>query len=220
MSADRVLYANAISNYCAKTRIVLRYKGLEWREVAPPDGYGSAAYRKIIPAGSIPGLIDGELVLSESEAINEYLEDRYPDPPMLPPDPAGRAKARMITRWHDLWVEPPIRQLFRHMAPSLRDPAFVKDRVAAMQKRLDQLDDLITPAPFALGEAMTLADCPWPATFVMFDHMMSILGESWRLSPRLTAWRKHLEAHPAIAPEVSSYHKAAETWVAAKLALV
>lgn len=220
MSGGRILYGVAISNYCAKTRVVLRYKGLDWREIAPPDGYGSAAYRRIVPAGSIPGLIDDGLVLSESEVINEYLEDRYPDPPLLPPDPAGRAKARMISRWHDLWVEPPIRQLFRHMAPSIRDPAFVKDRVAAMQKRLDQLDDLIDPRPFAVGESMTLADCAWPATFVMFDHMMAELGEPWRMSAKLEAWRKFLEAHPAIAPEVAGYHEAAETWVAAKRAMV
>jgi len=220
MTGERVLYANAISNYCAKTRIVLRHKGLDWREEPPPDGYGSAAYRQIIPAGSIPGLIDQDgLVLSESEVINEYLEDRYPDPPMLPSDPSERAKARFLSRWHDLWVEPPMRQLFRHMTPSLRDPAFVIDRVAAMQKRLDQLDGMVDPRPFAMGEALTLADCGWPATLVMFDHMLDELGHPWRLSPKLQSWREVLEAHPAIAPEVANYHRAAAIWVAAKRAM-
>ena len=217
MSDGRVLYANAISNYCAKTRVVLRHKELAWTEVVPPDGYGSVAYKQIIPAGSIPGMIDQGVVLSESEVINEYLEDRYPEPAMLPSDPAARARTRMISRWHDLWVEPPIRQLFRHMSPSLRDAAFVTDRVAAMQKRLDQLDGFIEPRPFAMGSTLTLADCAWPATFVMFDHMLATLGQTWRLSPKLRAWRNALETHPAIAPEVADYHRAAEIWVAAKL---
>jgi len=219
MSGERVLYANAISNYCAKTRIVLRHKGLVWREEVPPGGYGTEAYKAIIPAGTIPGLIDDGLVLSESEAINEYLDERYPEPAMMPADPATRAKARMVSRWHDLWVEAPIRQLFRHMAPSLRDPDFVADRVAAMRKRLAQLDDMIDPRPFAVGSTLSLADCAWPATFVMFDHMLDALNQPWSLSPKLAAWRAALEAHPAVAPEVSDYHRAATIWVAAKLAM-
>ena len=64
-----VLYDLAISSYGCKTRILLRHKGLEWKSLAPPDGYGSPAYCKIVPSGTIPALLHDGLTLAESDAI-------------------------------------------------------------------------------------------------------------------------------------------------------
>lgn len=216
MNAARrpVLYANQISNYCAKIRIVLRVKGVAWDERPPPDGYGSPAYKRLIPAGTIPGFVDGDLALSESEVIGEYLEERFPEPPMLPKDPAARARARLVARWHDVRVEPPLRQMFAHMAPSRRDMAYVRDRAAEFQKRLDQLPSLVMPRPFATGAALSLADVAWPATFVMAEHMLGAVDVAWTMPAPVAAWRRALDAHPAVAPEVAAYHRAAAEWIA------
>ena len=86
------LYATPESLYCAKLRIALRRKGLAWREVAPEGGCGSAGYRALVPAGTLPAIDDDGFVLAESEAIAEYLEETRPEPAMLPRDPrAGDA---------------------------------------------------------------------------------------------------------------------------------
>ena len=69
-----ILYDLPISSYGCKIRIVLRHKNLNWKSVAPPDGYGSRAFCQIIPAGTIPTLDDNGFRLGESEAIAEYLD--------------------------------------------------------------------------------------------------------------------------------------------------
>ena len=88
------LYNVPVSSYGAKVRIILVHKGIEWTELAPPDGYGSSAYRAIIPSGTVPAIIDGDLKLADSEAIAEYLDEHVPAPPMMPADPESRARAR------------------------------------------------------------------------------------------------------------------------------
>ena len=72
-----VLYDLAISSFGCKTRILLRHKALEWASLAPPDGYGSPAYCKIVPSGTIPALVHDGFILSESDAIAEYLNGEY-----------------------------------------------------------------------------------------------------------------------------------------------
>ena len=67
------VYAIPVSLYCAKLRILLRHKGLEWEEVPPPGGYGSDEYKRVAPSGNLPALRDGDLLLGDSEAIAEYL---------------------------------------------------------------------------------------------------------------------------------------------------
>ena len=53
------VYSVPISLYCAKLRIILRHKGLEWIEKSPPGGYGSKEYKKVVATGNLPALLDG-----------------------------------------------------------------------------------------------------------------------------------------------------------------
>ena len=74
-----IFYASALSSYSAKVRVALCVKQCDFEERAPPDGYRSAQYRAIVPMGTLPAIQIGDWVLSESEAINEYLEEsRHP----------------------------------------------------------------------------------------------------------------------------------------------
>ncbi len=59
-------YATSESLYCAKLRILLRHKQLDYEEISPEGGCGSDAYRRMIPSGTMPALIDGDLVLADS----------------------------------------------------------------------------------------------------------------------------------------------------------
>jgi len=67
------LYDLPISSYCCKIRIILRHKGLEWKSIPPPGGYGSDAYCKLVPSGTIPALDHDGFIVGESDAISEYL---------------------------------------------------------------------------------------------------------------------------------------------------
>ena len=57
------VYTIPVSLYCAKLRITLRFKALEWHEIPPPGGYGSAEYKTVVPSGNLPALRDGDLLL-------------------------------------------------------------------------------------------------------------------------------------------------------------
>ena len=99
----------------------MRNKGLEWEELLPPGGYGSAEYKAIVPSGNLPALIDNGFMLADSEAIAEYLNEAYPEVAMLPDTVQLRAKAREKGRLHDTRLEPAVRALYPQVACETRD---------------------------------------------------------------------------------------------------
>lgn len=214
---DPILYCNDVSGYCCKVRIVLAHKRIAWDERAPPDGYGSAAYRAIVPAGTIPALVHGDLTLSESEAIVEYLDEAWPDPPMLPGSPAARARLRQLSRFHDSRLEPPLRALFAHVHPASRDGAASAAALDLYAKRLEDLAAIASPAPLLAGGRLSLADCGYPATLMLGRGMAAAFGRALRLPPAIAAYEQALAAHPSVAPALTRCRAATEAWFAAKL---
>jgi glutathione S-transferase len=212
------LYANDVSGYCCKVRIVLAHKRILHQDRPPPDGYGSAAYRAIVPAGTIPGLVDGDLVLSESEAITEYLDEKFPDPAMLPGDAAARARLRQLARFHDARLEPVLRVLFAHVAPAGRDDRVVAAQLDLLAARLAELDFLARPRKLLAGEALSLADCGYPATLMLARGMFDAFGRPFAMPVTLATYETALAAHPAVAPALARCSAATKTWFAQKLA--
>lgn len=95
------LYTYFRSSAAYRVRIALNLKGLPYdaafvhlrrKEQAAPS------YRAVNPQGLVPALVDGDTVLTQSLAIVEYLEETHPRPPLLPPDPAGRARVRALSQ--------------------------------------------------------------------------------------------------------------------------
>jgi maleylacetoacetate isomerase len=95
------LYGYYRSSAAFRVRIALGLKDLEFEHrgvnLKPPvsEQHG-AEYRAINPQGRLPFLVDGEVALSQSPAILEYLEDAYPEVPLLPGDTLGRARVRQL----------------------------------------------------------------------------------------------------------------------------
>jgi len=199
------VYAIPVSLYCAKLRVALRFKGLEWREIPPPDGYGSPLYMTIVPSGNLPALRHGDLLLCDSEAISEYLNDLFPDPPMLAADPASRATERDRGRFHDTRLEPAIRALFGDL-PGRAEPAdgFLSAQSGAIQARLDQFTRLLALAPKA-GTVLSLGDCGYPITLVWLDELIQRMGLDVSLPDPVVHYRQRVEAHPAVATEIEDY---------------
>jgi glutathione S-transferase len=94
-----LLYEHPLSSYAQKVKIALREKGLDFKAETPP-ALGSGKAGGVFAAASlrneVPALIDGDAQIFDSTIILEYLEDKFPTPPLLPRDPAARAQARMI----------------------------------------------------------------------------------------------------------------------------
>ena len=209
-------YTTPVSNFAAKVEIALRLKGVDFGAVPPPGGYGSAAYKAIVPAGTIPAIVHDHLVLSESETIVEYLDEAFPEPPLLPSGAAARARCRQLARFHDTRLEPPLRALFPHMAPSGRDPALVERQLGLFVTRLTDLAAMATPAPWLAGQALTLADLPYPPTLLMARLMLEHLGHALALPSALADWHALAVAHPAIAPVLAAQTTAQRAWLASR----
>ena len=81
--------------YAQRTRMCLIEKGLEYEHVEVDLKNKPAWFEEISPYSKVPVLQDGDAVIYESIIINEYLDEVYPDPALLPPSAAGRAEARI-----------------------------------------------------------------------------------------------------------------------------
>ena len=82
-----------------RLRIALNLKGLDYEYIAVHLGneaHLSTAYKALNPQGLVPSLVDGELVLTQTPAIIEWLEERHPAPPLLPSNPEDRARVRAL----------------------------------------------------------------------------------------------------------------------------
>ena len=213
-----IFYATPVSSYSAKVRIVLVAKGIPFEERVPPGGYKSEAYRAIVPMGTLPAIDDDGFVLSESEAISEYLEERFPAPRMLPASPQERARARFLSRFHDLYLEPPVRALFAQVAPAKRDAAMVAARAAEIRRRLEQLAAQSEPCPFLAAEFLSLADCGPAVTLPLAQMLLIALGEHLALPASIAAWQSMVQEHPAVKQVLAPWREATQGWIAGQLA--
>ena len=147
-ATEIVIYGTQISVYCCKLRLALALKGLDVAEMPPPGGYASAAYRAIVPQGTIPALVQGDFVLTESDAIVEYLDDIGAGRPLLPQDAQARARARALSRFMDTRLEPAARALFPFVGGDAPVPEDVR---ATLVRHLETLDLLAGPGPYLGG---------------------------------------------------------------------
>ena len=104
-----VLYEHPLSPYAQKCKISLYEKGVPF-EAKMPTAIGSgqvdADFLKANPRGEVPALLDDGFAIFDSTVILEYIEDKFPNPSMLPKDPKLRAKCRMIEDAMDTHYEP------------------------------------------------------------------------------------------------------------------
>lgn len=112
------------------------------------------------PFGKIPYLETERGFICESQAINEYLEARYPERRLMPTDPFEAAKVREIVAFADLYLEWEARRtygwVFFGAAP---DDAVNRQVAVRLAKSVPALMKLVLLAPFAAGSTFTLADC-------------------------------------------------------------
>jgi glutathione S-transferase len=99
------LYEHPLSPYAQKVKICLYEKNVPFEATTPNLFGGDPEFAKTSPRLEVPSLVEGELAIFDSTIILEYLEDRFPEPPMLPPTPAERARVRMIEELCDTYYE-------------------------------------------------------------------------------------------------------------------
>lgn len=95
------LYQFEMSHYCEKVRLILDYKGLEYRKVEVTPGIGQIELFQMSGQRKVPVLKDGAEVIADSTAIAEYLDRKYPEKPIIPTDPKQKGLCLMMEQWAD-----------------------------------------------------------------------------------------------------------------------
>ncbi len=175
--------------YCARVRIVLAEKGLEYETVVIDlDDRPAWIYEKN-PTGRVPVLEEDTFVLAESAVIDEYLDERYPDPPLLPSDPAERGLARvLIFRFDDL---------SKPYYAIRRGEDGARDRFDAQLARLDML---LESQPFLTGREFGLADVAYLPWILRARDRLDVELDPF---PALADWVARLSERPSIGAEIA-----------------
>jgi glutathione S-transferase len=176
--------------YCARARIALAEKGVE-HDVVEVDLTDRPAwiYEKN-DTGRVPVLEEDAWLLPESSVILEYLEERYPEPPLLPADPGERALARVLIFRHDDFTKP------YYALRRGEDGAAER-----FDEQLAGLDATLAARAWLTGREYGLADIayvPWVL------RARDVLGVSLDRFPALRSWLDRLEERPAVAREVET----------------
>ncbi len=182
-----ILYSTNLSPFGQRVKIALRAKRLSDRIDYIDTPPGAPALAMLTPMAQIPILETERLRLPESQAIVDYLEDLYPDPPLLPDEAEDTAKCRLIARIADLYIAP----AFLELMVAMRKP-LPNELLAAAWSRMNTGLRYVEPylaGDLAAGPRLTQADCAL-APFLFYV-------------PRLAAW--HNEGAFPNTPKCQAY---------------
>lgn len=193
------LYEFPLSPFSRKVKVVLHEKNIPFEGVFVDLFTGEAkteAYLKLNPFGRVPVLVDGAAVLYESTVINEYLEEKFPVPPLLPKDPLKRAKARMMDEAFDNYFMSALGPIFteKFMKPAGQaNEAVIQENMAKLDGVLRVLEKELDGKDYLAGE-FSLGDIGFA---VQLPRAESMFGLKLGGYARLQAWLKRVTARPA-----------------------
>jgi glutathione S-transferase len=196
-------YYGSGSPFAWRVQLVLEEKALAYEPVLLSFAKGELKTPEHLarhPHGKVPALEDGGLGLYESTAIVEYLEERYPTPPLMPSDPAARAQVRieelecveyLATAFRDV-----ARQVF-FTPPERRDEAAVAAARAAVRHEIERLEARAARrgGSYVMGDALSRADLTW-LPFVEISARGGVEPDAAR-TPWLLAWRERMRGRPS-----------------------
>ncbi|HUG25990.1 glutathione S-transferase [Piscinibacter sp.] len=210
----------SVSNYYNKVKMVLLEKGVPFAEEHVKTGRRDEAVLAASPLAKIPFIRTEHGTMCESQAIVDYIEAAYPNPPLLPADPWQAGKVRELTTFIDLHLELVVRELY---PKAFFGGDISEGNAARVRKLLDRnlagFKRLAAFSPYVAGETFTQADC---AAFVSLplvslttkivygDDLMAAAGIPWKpyaqligerpSAQRIVADRRAEQQRPAVKP--------------------
>jgi len=174
-----VLCGSSISNYYNKVKLALLEKGVEFTEEYVATGGTDETVLGASPLAKIPFLRTDAGPLCESQAILEYLETAFPEPPLLPRDPYAAAKVRELAIYVDLHLELVVRDLYpkAFFGGTLSDGNAARIRTV-LTRNIAAFKRLARFAPYVAGDRFTQADCSaWNSLPLVSMATKAIYGE-------------------------------------------
>jgi RNA polymerase-associated protein len=147
-----VLYSGTTCPFSQRCRFVLFEKGMDF-DIRDVDLFNKPEDISVMnPYGQVPILVERDLILYESNIINEYIDERFPHPQLMPADPVQRARARLLLLNFE-------RELFINIEPlEKQDPKRMDKARMVVRDRLSQLAPVVAKSKFMLGEDFSMID--------------------------------------------------------------
>ncbi len=193
-----VLYDKDECPFCWKIRLALVEKGVVFTQHRVDTDNKPPALLALNPLGKVPVLGIDDLVLTESTLVMHYLEDRYPEPSLLPATPEQRHRARWLNHYADTVIGPRIRDgIFEQRAkpPAQWDRERIGKAREGWQQCLQELSAQCDGGEFFVGE-FSMADCALVPRFgLALAYQLGGLDDY----PRLSSWFERCRQRPSYA---------------------
>ena len=198
------LYHFPLSPFCRKVRLTLAEKKLEVELVEERYWDPSAEFLRRNPAGKVPILKMDSKLMTESQAICEYLEETIPTPALMPRDPEGRFEVRRLCSWFDdkFHKEVTSNLLYERVNKKVMklgypDSKAVKFGAARIKYHLDYMTWLLDQRRWLAGDVMTLADFTAAAHLSCLDYISDV---DWHRSANVKDWYAKIKSRPSFRP--------------------
>lgn len=195
------LYHAPLSPFCRKVRLVLGEKRLEVELVEERYWEKSTEFLRRNPAGKVPVLRWEGKTLTESAAICEYIEDRVPEPALMPADVDGRYEVRRLVSWFDdkFHNEVTANLLYEKVNRKVQgtgypDSSRVKAGAKAIRYHIDYMGWLLDQRRWLAGDYLTLADFAAAAHLSSLDYIDNV---DWNRNANVREWYAKIKSRPA-----------------------
>ncbi|MDP2266894.1 MAG: glutathione S-transferase N-terminal domain-containing protein [Thiobacillus sp.] len=193
------LYSGSTCPYSHRCRIVLFEKDMDF-EIIDVDMHNKPEeVASISPSGKMPVLIERDLILTESNIINEYIDERFPHPQLMPPDPVMRARARLVlfNFEHDLFTHV---NTLEHSLGKGSDKARVEIRDS-----LSQLTPILTKQKYLMNDEFSMLDVAIAPLLWRLEHYGIELP---KVAVPVLKYRERLFSRPAFISALTPTEKA------------
>lgn len=195
------LYHFPLSPFCRKVRLTLAEKRLEVELVEERYWEPSPDFLRRNPAGKVPVLKVENRVLSESQAICEWLEESVPQPALMPRDPDGRYEVRRLCAWFDDKFHNDVTSKLLYervnkkvMGQGYPDSRNVKMGASQIKLHLEHMNTLLDERRWLAGDQMTLADFTGAAHLSCLDYISDV---DWHRWPMVKDWYAKIKSRPS-----------------------
>lgn len=165
------LYSGTSDPYSHRCRIVLFEKGMDFEVIDVDLMNKSEDVAAINPYGKVPVLVERDLVLYEANIINEYIDERFPHPQLMPPDPVMRGRARLFLHRFEQEIYSQVETIEHGVAKSAD-----KAR-AVIRDNLTQLAQILSNQKFLLGDEFSMLDVAIAPLLWRLDHYGIQMGK-------------------------------------------
>ena len=193
------LYDFKSSPNCQRVKVVLAEKNLPY-EIVPVDlakkEQKHPDYLKMNPYGKVPVLTDDATVLYESLIINEYLEEKYPSPPLLPKDPAKKARGRILIDYGMSHFDSAYQKLRLELQKEAKEQSqpIIDGAKSDLKKLLQRFEDELGDQQYLLGD-FSLVDADLIPRFTRLEGF-GVLPDP--ALPRLGKYLERMKARPSV----------------------